>query len=144
MSSPRAKTIVLAFAALLLAGAAVLLILSGLCASTIQAEVGAPDTRYLARLEQSDCGAVTRFDTDVMVTEKEPRLGLQIFGHRRENVFTFTGASSHVKVYWEGPSDLVVQCMECRAADVHIWKTRWKGVSIRYVTAAADIHPLAK
>ena len=135
------KTAALVLALFILGGALLFtFVIRGLCSSTVQTAEYSPGAKYIARLEQSDCGAVTPFDTDVVVLETEPRLGMRIFGHSKNNVYTFVGASSHVKLHWEDSSTLMIQCEGCKATAVHIWKTRWKGISIKYMILPSDEH----
>jgi hypothetical protein len=128
-------------AGLVLGGAAlatvVLLLAFGrmMCGSRTRAEIRSPDARFVAALEESDCGATTGFDTDLMIVRSRPRLGIPWLGRPRENVFTLTAGSSHVSLSWESPTTLVVDCADCAPKDVHVWKRSWKQVSIKYKTA---------
>jgi hypothetical protein len=102
------------------------------CQSTTEAAERSPGALYVATLEQLNCGATTRFQTFLMVAEVKSRFGLGIFGHRSENVFTLVGASSHLKLYWNDDTHLVVKCSRCQAKDMRIWKNNWEKVSIQY------------
>jgi len=133
------KTAVVVSVALLLAVLVILLVRS--CGSTVQVEEQSPGARYLARLEQSDCGAVTRFDSDVTLVQKASRLGLAIFGHPSENVFTLNAASSHVRLHWESATTLIVDCSGCETKDVHVWTSKWKEVSVKYLIRTPGDHP---
>jgi hypothetical protein len=118
---------------LLLIGVAVLFVLSRLCSSNIKAQELSPDAKYIARIEESSCGAVTRFDTDVMLLKAKPRLGIGVLGRSNGNVFTLTASSSHLSLRWDDATTLVVQCSGCDSRDVHEWKSRWERVSLRYI-----------
>jgi len=128
-------------AALVLAGTALavtgVLVTFGLvmCGFRTEAELRSPDASFIAILEESDCGAMTGFDTDVMIARARPRLGISWLGRQKENVFTLTAGSSHVSMFWESPTTLVVDCRNCAPEDIHVWRRSWKRVSIKYRNA---------
>jgi hypothetical protein len=109
-----------------------IVLLNHLCRSTTEAADHSPGAIYVARLEQSDCGATTRFQTYVIIAEAKSRFGLPGFGHRSENVFTLLGASSHIKLHWNSDTELVVECNACQAKDRRVWKSNWETVSVKY------------
>jgi hypothetical protein len=123
------KNVVISIAIALVAGVASL---AFVCRSKTINEQASPGSDYVAKLEQSDCGATTRFETDVTIVATKPRLGLGVFGHASENVFTFTGSSSQVRVHWESAAKLVVECTKCDPKNVHLWRGSWHEVTIRY------------
>jgi hypothetical protein len=106
---------------------------SVMCGSKVGNQLLSPDTRYKAQTEQSDCGAITGFETEVVLIENRPRLGLSLFGHASHTVVTVEAASTHLRLYWATPDVLIVECSQCKPQDVHVWDSSWKQVSVKYI-----------
>ena len=115
-----------------------------MCGSRTRAQEQSPGAKYTARVDESDCGALGDYDSEVEIHENRPRLGLSILGHSNVIVFTLTDAGSNIRLHWETPTMLVIECIKCKREDVHIRKTRWKQVSIKYILDAAGHSPAPK
>lgn len=102
------------------------------CSLRTESESQSPDARFVAKLQESDCGALTRFETYVTLSQSRPRLGMRFLGHSRADVLTLEESSSHLSLLWGTLTSLVVDCTGCAPKDVHIWMSSWNQVSITY------------
>ena len=132
---------ILALAGMLLV---ILLVLLWPCVWRITGQEQSPGAQYLARVEESNCGALDPFQSFVEIHENRPRLGLAILGHSKEDVLTLIGAGSQIRLHWEIPTTLVVECDECKPEEVSIWMNSWKQVSIKYILHAPGDSPPPK
>ncbi len=113
-----------------------LLVLLWPCEWRITGQEESPGAQYLARVEESNCGALDDFQSFVEILENRPRLGLAILGHSKGNVLTLVGAGSHIRLHWESQTTLMVECDECKPEKVSVWMNSWKQVSIKYILHA--------
>ena|SRR5216117_1073935 len=132
---------ILALAGMLLV---ILLVFLWPCEWRITGQEESPGAQYVARVEDINCGAMTRYQSFVLVLENRPRLGLAILGHSKENVLTLIGAGSQISLHWESQTALVVECDECKPEEVSIWMNSWKQVSIKYILHAPGDSPPPK
>jgi hypothetical protein len=122
----------------------ILLVFLWPCVWRITAEEQSPGAQYLARVDESNCGALDNFQSFVEIHENRPRLGLAILGHSHANVLTLIGAGSQIRLHWESQTSLVVECDECKPEEVSVWMNSWKQVSIKYMLHAAGNSPTPK
>jgi len=134
----RFKKLVLYLTGFVLAGLTIILLLvfaftEKMCGMKVMEQIMSPDARYLARLKQDDCGALSGFDYYGMLIENRPRLGLGILGHAGKALFTVNRANSYPKMYWESSTTLIVKCSDCFTKNSQIWAEEWHGIHIKYV-----------
>jgi hypothetical protein len=137
------KKRVLYMAGFVLAGLVIILLLvfaftEKMCGMKIKEQIMSPDARYLARLDQDDCGALSGLDFYGMLIENRPRLGLGILGHAEKALFTVNRANSYPKIYWKNSTTLIVECSDCFTKNSQIWAEEWHGIKIKYVTSEKE------
>jgi hypothetical protein len=134
----RMKRVLLYITGFTLAVLAIILLLTfafteKMCGLKTKAQILSPDARYLARMDQDDCGALSGFDYYGMLIDNRPRLGLDILGHAGTALFTVNRANSTPKLYWENSTTLIVECSDCYNKDSGIWANRWRDIHVEYV-----------
>ena len=91
-----------------------------------------PSRRYLAEVDEFDCGAVSGFDTDVMLRTSPFAISTPYL-RTASDVFYLDGAPSHVILEWTSDTNLNVKCMGCKERRLKTFENKWKQVSIHYV-----------
>jgi hypothetical protein len=107
-----------------------------LCGDHVASKAYSPSQEYVAQVEESDCGAVSGFDTDVMIRERPIWLSNPHLG-RGAQLLHLNGSPSRITIQWNGDHELDVECRGCSEQDSHVFRTRWKGVTIRYASLPA-------
>jgi hypothetical protein len=102
-----------------------------LCRNSVEQSVPSPSGKQIAWLEVGDCGALSGWDTDAMVspTPTVPHFGYFI---PTADVFHLNGAPESIRLHWDSETDLVVECTGCEASRATILAARWKNITIHY------------
>lgn len=98
----------------------------------MRAQQSSADGSVVALLDESDCGALTDYESEVALVRARPRLGVRAFGRSRTNLLTLAGRSTHIKMHWQGGSTLVIECVECEGLEYRIWRRELGDIAIEF------------
>jgi hypothetical protein len=104
----------------------------GLCGHKVTQLALSPSGRYTAKIEEFDCGAVSGWDSDVMILQRPFLFSSRLFGTASE-IFYLNGAPSNISLRWSSDSELTLQCFNCQTNQTKILKKRWKEITIQYI-----------
>ena len=98
------------------------------CKDEVLREVVSPDTKYVATVFKSDCGATTSYAQVVIIREKSSEFQGD---NRKEYIFTMKGLLD-INVYWKDSRHLVIEPPDANA--VFIKRESWRDIAISYGT----------
>jgi hypothetical protein len=94
-----------------------------------------PSRSYRAEVEESDCGAVSGFDTDVIICKRPFVLSHLRLGTASDLFFT-DGSPDRIRLHWEDDNNLTIECVGCKDRETQRFAQSWKNVAIRYIITA--------
>jgi hypothetical protein len=124
---------------LLVSMAVILILCIGLlfCGDHVTQKVESPSGKYTAQVEESDCGALSGFDTDVMIRQKPLWLSNPHFG-RGADLFNLSDSPTRVTIKWKDDRELDIECRGCSEKDSRLFLRSWKDVTIHYTFLPDD------
>lgn len=109
------------------------------CKNIVPTTEYAPSGRYMAEAEDYDCGAVSRFETIVMIRQRPFWLSNSFFG-RGAHILIFEGPPQRITLQWKNGHELEVECHGCSEMSPRVLLSQWKGVTVHYTFVAARPH----
>ena len=101
------------------------------CKDTVKKEVPVSDGKYMARVVERNCGAMTHYLTVVQVRERH------LLFTRTQEVFQADNPHE-LKLEWQGEHLLKIQCLDCIKGQVREAKKDSLGVKIDYKLQSGD------
>lgn len=91
-----------------------------------------PSKNYRAEVEESDCGAVSGFNTDVII-RKRPFVLSDLHLGTASDLFFTDESPDRVRLHWEDDNNLTIECAGCKGGETQEFAQGWRSVAIHYV-----------
>jgi hypothetical protein len=105
------------------------------CSEEIKAEVASPDRRVTAILFERNCGATTSYIAHVNLRLSDGEFRGDSYGVIKEGqVFVIRREAQGIKLVWETPSKLVIECPGCLGNPNQKKEDRWQDVGVELRT----------
>jgi hypothetical protein len=114
----------------------------GLCAEENKGELYSPNSRYLARIYERNCGATTGYLTHVNLRSRWNYFNTVWAGSITQGQVFSIGCNTQVKLLWRNETSLEIQYQSCARPDeshkVFSRTETWNDITISYVEMSTE------